>query len=74
MLVIENDGDFVHHIYIKGLGTDIRLDTKGGVITQPFAVPMETESTLAMGFRFMLADNARPGSYDWPVQVSVMPL
>ena len=74
MLVFENDGDFVHHIYIKGLGTDTRLDGKGGVITQPFATPMETEPTLAIGFRFMLADHARPGSYDWPVQVSVMPL
>ncbi len=74
MLVFENDGDFVHHIYIKGLGTDIRLDGKGGVITQPFAAPVETESTLTIGFRFMLADHARPGSYDWPVQVSVMPL
>ena len=74
MLVFENDEDFVHHIYVKGLGNDFRLDAKGGVITQPFAAPLDFESTLTIGFRFMLADHARPGTYDWPLRISAMPL
>lgn len=74
MLVFENSGDFVHHIYVKGLGTDFKLDSKGGVITQPFTAPLDVASTLSLQFRFMLADHARPGTYDWPLQVSAMPL
>lgn len=74
MLVFENHGDFVHQTLVSGLGDETRLDSKGGVVTQLSAAPHIRETTVAMGFRFMLADHARPGTYDWPMQMSVLPL
>lgn len=72
MLVFENHGDFVHQTHVRGLGNEMQLDGKGGVVTQP--LPHIKEATVTMGFRFMLADHARPGTYDWPLQMSVLPL
>lgn len=74
MLVFENHGDFVHQTHVKGMDNEMLFDGKGGVITQPSPAPHIREAIVTMGFRFMLADHARPGIYDWPVQVSAMPL
>ena len=56
MLVFENLCDFVHQAFVRGLGDEMQLDGKGGVVTQPLSAPHITETTVTMGFRFMLAD------------------
>ncbi len=74
MLVFENLGDFVHQTIVRGLGDEMQLDGKGGVVTQTLSATHTTETTVTMGFRFMLADHTRPGTYGWPMQMSVLPL
>lgn len=74
MLVFESQSDFVRQTQVRGLGNEVQLGATGGVIAQPSPGAGMGKTTVALGFRFILADDARPGVYAWPMQMSVMPL
>lgn len=74
VLVFESQSDFVRQTQVRGLGSEILLGATGGVIAQPGSGSGLGKSTIEIGFRFLLAQEARPGVYAWPMQVSVMPL
>lgn len=74
MLEFANEGDFMRQILVKGLASDVQLSPSGGAIMQSHAGIGVTRETLELGFRFVLAAAARPGTYAWPMQLTVLPL
>lgn len=50
-------------------GQDVRLSKSGGWIHQPF---IKGGVTINLNYRFMLSKDAQPGTYNWPLMVSVL--
>lgn len=73
MLEFANQGDFMREIHVRGLASELQLSPAGGAVLQPAAPTGITRATLDLGFRFVLAASARPGTYAWPVHLSVTP-
>lgn len=74
MLEFASEGDFMRQILVKGLSSELQLAPAGGAVMQPPSATGVTRTTLQLGFRFMLAEDARPGTYAWPVHLSVTPI
>lgn len=74
LLVFERTGGPerpVERVSIRGLGTEIEVDPEGGFVARPHAAgPLSAELT----YRFSLSPDARPGTYPWPLSLSVRPL
>ncbi|MFA5806741.1 MAG: hypothetical protein WC978_00050 [bacterium] len=61
------DGPF-GRVSVRGLGRDVEIGPGGGFVPHPYApAPVTAE----LSYRFSLAWDARPGTYLWPLQVSV---
>lgn len=71
MLDFANQGDFMRRILVRGLATEVQLSPAGGAVMQPSAQAGVTRATLDLGFRFLLAETARPGTYAWPMRLSI---
>lgn len=74
LLEFSNAGDFMRQILVRGLSGDVQLSPAGGLVTQRPASGGVTKTTLALGYRFVLSEAARPGTYAWPMHLSVTPL
>ena len=74
LLEFAAQGDFMRQIMVKGLGNDVQLSPAGGAVMQPSTGSGVTRTTLALGFRFVLSESAREGTYTWPMRLSVTPL
>jgi hypothetical protein len=72
MVIFENLGGPFKEVIVKGLGGEVVIDSKGGWITQPYngRDPLMVE----LGYRFILSENAKPGTYAWPLTISVSPI
>jgi len=57
-------------IHIKGMGNDLSLSSAGGFVLRPY---IKGNDTVELSYRFVLSENAQPGTYAWPVNVSVQP-
>lgn len=58
-------------VYVQGLGREVQIGLGGGWIPQPYtggAVTME------LSYRFILSEDAQPGTYAWPLTLSVRPM
>jgi hypothetical protein len=56
------------NVSVRGLGRDVEIGSGGGFVPHPYApAPVMAE----LGYRFSLGRDARPGTYPWPLQVSV---
>lgn len=73
-LEFSSEGDFMQQILVRGLNNDLQLSPAGGVVTQQPTPGGVTNTVLALGFRFLLSESARQGTYTWPVRLSVKPL
>jgi len=64
--------DLFREIHVQGLGRDVLIDVNGGRVM----IPSQGLSpvTKDLSYRFVLAENAQPGSYMWPITLSVMPM
>ncbi len=61
----------VERVSVRGLGTEIEIGPGGGFVPRPHARgPVSVE----LSFRFSLSRDASPGTYPWPLSVSVRPL
>jgi hypothetical protein len=69
LLSIENQGGPFRDVIVSGLGGEVQLNRGTGWILMPYA-PMP--NTMEVSYRIMLADDARPGFYPWPFQLSAM--
>lgn len=74
MLIFDSHGDFMRQTLVRGLGNDVQLDASGGSIAQRASGRGMYQTSLGLGFRFVLADSAREGIYAWPMRLSVVPL
>lgn len=72
VLDFASQGDFVRQILVRGLANDVQLSPSGGTVVQ--TTSGATRATLALGFRFMLAETTQQGIYPWPVRLSVTAL
>jgi hypothetical protein len=59
-------------IQISGLGERFELGMDGGTVAQRGNAHQAVAAQLS--YRFVLAENVQPGSYDWPIMLSVRPL
>ncbi len=55
---------------VRGLGRDVSIGPHGGMIAQR----VQGDMTTVLSFRFILADGAQPGTYAWPLALSVSPM
>lgn len=74
MLVFESQSEIVSQTRVQGLSGEVRLGPAGGMVMQATPGMGRVKNTVSLGFRFELDQNARPGIYAWPMQLSVMPL
>lgn len=74
LLEFASQGDFMRQTLVRGLANDVQLSPEGGAVMQRSAGSGVTRTTLALGFRFLLSDSARQGTYSWPLRLSVTPL
>lgn len=59
-------------IELDGLQRNIEISENGGWVVEPY--PGKGPHTLEISYKFILADNAEPGTYAWPVRMSVRPM
>lgn len=61
--------NLVKEIQVQGLGREVQIDSYGGWIL----LPNEglTPVTKELSYRFVLSEKAQPGSYHWPIALSV---
>jgi len=74
LLVLEGlNGPFspFKEIHIQGLGREVQIDSIGGLMLQPY---LSGTVTLKLSYRFILSNNANPGTYAWPLMISAQPL
>lgn len=64
---------FFRSIDVAGLGEAVMLGATGGVASRPAAGPA-VSTTMRLRYRFMLAAAAHPGTYAWPMSVSITAL
>ena len=58
-------------ISVRGFERDVEIGPGGGFVPHPYApAPVTAE----LSYRFSLDRDARPGTYPWPLQVSVRPM
>jgi len=57
-------------IQVKGLENDVQISPGGGWIPQPYA---RGAVTMELSYRFILSKDVQPGTYAWPLTVSVRP-
>ena len=74
LLEFASEGDFMRQILVKGLASDVQLSPAGGTIMQSSTGAGVTNTTVALGFRFLLADSTKQGTYPWPMRVSITAL
>ncbi|MRR53678.1 MAG: hypothetical protein EG822_04080 [Deltaproteobacteria bacterium] len=70
-LSFESSDELFKQVRIDGLGKPAVLGTGSGIV--PFV--MEGKSVrINLSYRFILAENIKPGAYPWPLTVSVIPM
>ena len=74
MLMFAIEGEFLRQILVRGLGSDVQLDTAGGGVARRPEGRGMSKATLNLAFRFMLSDSAKQGVYAWPMRLSVTAL
>ena len=57
-------------IRVKGMGNELSLSSTGGFVLRPYT---RGSDTVELSYRFVLSENAQPGTYAWPINVSVQP-
>ena len=56
---------------VRGFESDVVLDAEGGTVVQRW---QPGPQHLTLTFRFMLAPGLVPGTYPWPLRLTVRPL
>ena len=59
-------------VFVDGLSQVAHITSDGGWVLQPDAG--RAPVTVQLGYRFILSKDAMPGTYSWPLAVSVSPL
>lgn len=72
MIFFKGIGTPFKEVLVKGLGGEVKINSNGGWIAQPYngRDPLMVE----LSYRFILSENAKPGTYAWPLTISVSPI
>lgn len=74
MLSIESQAEFARGTEVRGLGGMTAFGRFGGVLVVKGTQGGGMQTTpVQLSFRILLSDDAQPGHYAWPLQVSVLP-
>jgi hypothetical protein len=60
-----------NEVYVQGLGSEVQISSGTGLVRQQYT---KGTVTAALSYRFVLAENAEPGTYAWPLAISAQPL
>jgi hypothetical protein len=60
------EGPF-QHVFVRGLGNELQISFGNGWLFRPHS---RTPELLELTYHFVLAADARPGTYPWPIQIS----
>ncbi len=72
MLIFEGEETIFKEVQVRGPGINAILRNGTGIITRPYAGKGAVR--LDLSYRFILSDGIRPGTYAWPLTLSVNPL
>jgi hypothetical protein len=72
LVVFEGLSEPFKEVIVKGLGKEVRVNSNGTWIAQPYngRDPLMVE----LSYRFILSENVQPGTYAWPLTISVSPI
>jgi hypothetical protein len=62
------EGPF-QHILVNGLGTELQVNVGNGWLLKPHS---RSPDLLELTYRFILSADAKPGTYPWPIQITVL--
>jgi hypothetical protein len=62
-------GNLFQSVHVEGLGNAVQLGADGGAIVQ--RGPQASNQTHELSFRFILHPGTTPGTYPWPLLLSV---
>jgi hypothetical protein len=65
-------GNVFEAVQVDGLGNTVHLGADGGVIVQ--RIQQTPNQTQELSFRFILDAETKPGTYPWPLLLTVRPL
>jgi hypothetical protein len=69
--VMGDPSSIVNSVNVIVGGREVRLSPGGGWMPQPY---VRGGATLDVHYRFVLVKDAQPGTYHWPLMVSVLPI
>ena len=70
-LIFQPHADIFRSVAIHGLGVSVDIGAGGGTVLQSGAENGVARTLFELGYRFYLAEGVQPGSYSWPLSVSV---
>lgn len=72
MLVFDGLGGPFREVMLNGMGRDVHISSNRGWVVQPYAG--RGVYAFELSYRFILSENAQPGTYAWPLTISVSPI
>ena len=72
LVIFEGFSSTFKQVIVKGFGKEVLIDSQGGWIAQPYngRDPLLVE----LSYRFIFSENAKPGKYVWPLNISASPV
>ncbi len=70
LLAFEGLAEPFKEVQIRGLGRDVYINSSSGWVAQPYS---QGTVTLELNYRFVLSKRPQPGTYAWPLTISVIP-
>jgi hypothetical protein len=70
-LNFQPQADIFRSVAINGPGVSMEIGTGGGTMIQSGAENGIAQTLFELGYRFYLVEGVQPGSYSWPLSVSV---
>lgn len=58
-------------VVIQGFADEVRIDSADAFIRQPY---VRGVVAIVLSYRFLLAEDTRPGTYAWPVSITSQPV
>jgi hypothetical protein len=58
-------------VYVQGLENEVQISSGMGWVPQPYT---KGTVTMELSYRFILSENAEPGTYAWPLAITAQPL
>lgn len=69
--VMGGTGSIFEKVFVRIGGQEVQLSSGGGWVQQPY---MQGGVTQDLSYRFALSKDVQPGTYNWPIMISVLPI